>query len=188
MIENEFKIMLTEEQYNAVHALFRWDGELKQVNSYYDSPDLRLNKRSITCRVRSVSGKYLLQMKLPAGELKNGAVSRVELEREVDGIPRSISGGELTEMSGAEDLPDVALLGELSTVRSVKRFPGAEIDLDKSGYFGRTDYELEIEYTDEAAARSLLDEIAEHTAIDAAASAAGKVQRFLREYIKLRNG
>ena len=95
-----------------------------------------------------------MQVKLPAHENSSGAVSRIELERELTSIPEFISGQELSEFSGAAGLPDVKLLGSLSTYRSVKRFDGAEIDLDKSEYFGRTDFELEVEYTDEASAQA----------------------------------
>lgn len=184
MVENEFKIMLTEEQYNAVHSLYQWDCELKQVNSYYDSPELALSGRHITCRVRTVQGRYLLQMKLPAEEQNNGAVSRIELERELDGIPKKLSGVELMEMSGAEELPDAELLGTLSTFRSIKRFSGAEIDLDRSEYFGKTDFELEIEYTDEAAAKKLLAEISAGVNIHRIAPVTGKIRRFLAEYMR----
>lgn len=184
MVENEFKIMLTEQQYNAIHALYSWDGEASQVNNYYDSPDLQLSERHITCRVRSVSGKFLLQMKLPAGALDNGAISRIELEQELDGVPQTLSSDMLTRLSGAENLPEVQLLGTLNTFRSVKHFPGAEIDLDKSEYFGRTDYELEIEYTDEAAAKSLLEQISAHVDINSAAPVSGKIRRFLAEYLR----
>ena len=54
MIENEFKIMLTEEQYNAIHAMYEWDSEKRQVNSYYDDPELTCSERHITVRVREV--------------------------------------------------------------------------------------------------------------------------------------
>ena len=32
MIENEFKIMLSKEQYDAIHTLYSWDTEVEQVN------------------------------------------------------------------------------------------------------------------------------------------------------------
>ena len=153
MIENEFKIMLSKEQYDAIHTLYSWDSEVEQVNWYYDSESGELSGRHITCRVRTLGGRFYLQVKLPAHENSSGAVSRIELERELTSIPEFISGQELSEFSGAAGLPDVKLLGSLSTYRSVKRFDGAEIDLDKSEYFGRTDFELEVEYTDEASAQ-----------------------------------
>lgn len=183
MIENEFKIMLTEQQYSAIRAMYEWDSEKLQVNSYYDDPELTCSGRHITVRVRSVSGRYFLQMKLPAEDSDNGAVSRVELEQELSGIPAEITSGELEKLSGVS-LPDVRLLGTLSTFRSVKRFPGAEIDLDRSEYFGRTDHELEVEYTDEAAAEALLAEISAKVPLDRNAPVTGKIRRFLSEYKK----
>lgn len=183
MIENEFKIMLTEEQYNAIHSMFDWDSEKDQVNSYYDSPEMECSNRHITVRVRSVSGKFLLQMKLPATGTDNGAVSRVELEKQLESIPEIIYGEVLKELSGAE-LHDVRYLGTLSTFRSVKEFPGAEIDLDRSEYFGRTDYELEIEYTDEAAAEAILSDITAKIPLDRSTPVTGKIRRFLSEYKK----
>lgn len=187
MVENEFKIMLTKAQYEAVHALYSWDSEAEQVNWYYESADGELSRRHITCRVRAVGGKRYLQVKLPAHENSNGAVSRVELEQELaerDGVPQSISGEELERISGAADLPDAALMGSLATFRSVLHFEGGEIDLDRSSYFGKTDYELEIEYTDEGAAERILAEIQQHVEVDRSAPVTGKIRRFLAEYEK----
>lgn len=187
MIENEFKVMLTAEQYEQIHSMFArsWSRELEQVNYYYDTPELEMSEKHITVRVRRVSGGYFLQMKLPAESAGNGAVSRVELEKELSGLPQQISGEELRELSGWK-LPDVSLLGELSTRRSVKFFDGAEIDLDKSEYFGRTDYELEVEYTSEAAALGILDMIKSKVPLDMQAPTMGKIRRFLSEYIQNR--
>jgi len=184
MIENEFKIMLSKEQYDAIHMLYSWDSEAEQVNWYYDSESGELSGRHITCRVRTLGGRFYLQVKLPAHENSSGAVSRIELERELTSIPEFISGQELSEFSGAAGLPDVKLLGSLSTYRSVKRFDGAEIDLDKSEYFGRTDFELEVEYTDEASAQAVIFEIEQQVTLDRKAPVTGKIRRFLAEYQK----
>lgn len=184
MIENEFKIMLSEEQYSTVHAMYEWDSEKLQVNSYYDDDELHCSDSHITVRVRSVGDKSLLQIKMPpAVAADNGAVSRIELERELDGVPETISSAELESLCG-ERLPDVKLLGTLGTFRSVKHFAGAEIDLDKSECFGKTDYELEVEYTDEAAAEAVLAKISEKVPLDRNAPTTGKIRRFLEEYKK----
>lgn len=183
MIENEFKIMLTADQYEQIHGMFSgWDKELEQVNYYYDTPELEMSERHITVRVRKLSGRFYLQMKLPAQAAGNGAVSRIELEKELSGLPELISGGDLCELSG-EELPDVSLLGELSTKRSVKLFDGAEIDLDKSEYFGRKDYELEVEYTRESTAQEILDMIRSRVTLDMIVPSTGKIRRFLAEYL-----
>lgn len=183
MIENEYKVMLTREQYEKLCLLCDWDRIIEQTNYYYDTEDLSLSDRHITCRVRKTDNECFLQVKLP-----NGAdYSRIELEKKLgDEVPRDLSAELLNALAGEyEQLPDVRLLGALKTTRRVKRFEGAEIDLDQSSYFGKTDFELEIEFTDEAAARTLLEQCREAAALDNSGNVcAGKIRRFLMEYQK----
>ncbi len=183
MIENEFKLALTKEQYDIIHGEYAWDKEIFQINHYYDTDDLVLSDEHITCRVREIAGEYFLQMKLPADKL----YSRVELEKKLDTLPERLAGEDLSALSGREGLPDVKRLGSLKTTRNVHRFEGGEIDLDKSEYFGKTDYELEIEFTDERAARKLLTQITERLGVKPAGEVCvGKIRRFLEEYQKQR--
>lgn len=180
MIENEFKIMLTFEQYEKLLSLYDWDKTIVQTNHYYDNDSLQLSEMHITCRVREIEGKYFLQMKFPATHI----YSRVELEEPLDALPETIAESDLLRSDGHENLTDVKRLGTLTTTRSVKRMSGAEIDLDKSEYFGITDYEVEIEFTDDEAARRLLDEITDKLGIKPASEVcAGKMRRFLDAYI-----
>ncbi len=180
MIESEFKVLLTQEQYSHIRTLYEWDSEVTQTNFYYDTDGLELTERHITCRVRRIGEEHFFQMKLPTGV----DYSRVELEQALGGeLPEALSGGMLNALSGRDDMPDVRLLGGLTTIRSVKKLAGAEIDLDKSEYFGRTDYELEIEFTDEAAAREILKELASEAGLPPSGEVClGKIHRFLREY------
>lgn len=180
MIENEFKIMLTSSQYEKLLALYDWDKTVVQTNHYYDSEDMLLSEMHITCRVREIDGAYFLQMKFPGAE----EFSREELEKPLNALPETFRADELLNPRGQE-LPDVRRLGALTTTRSVKRFDGAEIDLDRSEYFGKTDCELEIEFTDEAAARRLLAEITEKLNIKPNSEVCtGKIRRFLEEYAR----
>lgn len=181
MIENEFKIMLDLENYEKLLSLYEWDEVIVQTNHYYDTADLSLSSLHITCRIREIAGEFFLQMKLPADRL----YSRVELERKLYKLPETLTGEELSALSGREGLPDVKYLGSLKTTRSVYRFGGGEIDLDKSEYFGKTDYELEIEFTDERAAREVLSQITERLGVKTTSEVCtGKVRRFLEEYRK----
>lgn len=185
MIENEFKVILTREQYETLLSFYKWDKVIEQTNHYYDTPALTLSDRHITCRVRKIGEECFLQIKLPNGK----DYSRIELEKKLGAqVPENLSAELLNALAGdrAElPLPDVRLLGALSTSRSVKRFEGAEIDLDKSEYFGKTDYELEIEFTDEAAARAVLAQCTETAGLAKSGDVcAGKIRRFLEEYRK----
>lgn len=184
MIENEFKIMLTEPQYEKVLSMFAWDSSALQVNHYYDTPELSLASLHITVRVREKCGRFFLQMKLPNGV----DFSRVELEKELDGTPEELPPELLNELAGEyfpEGFPAVRRLGTLSTIRNVSRFSGGETDLDKSEYFGKTDHELEIEFTDESAARAVMEKICAEAGITRAGDVCrGKIHRFLDEYRK----
>ena len=181
MIENEFKIMLSKEKYEQLLEIYDFK-TIVQVNHYYDTDDLQMSERHITVRVRELDGKYFLQMKLPTGVEH----SRVELEKELDRVPEILAGFVLTAVSDV-DCPEVKHIGTLKTTRSVWKFDGGELDLDRSEYFGKTDYELEIEFTDEQAARSVLAEITEKLGIKPSSDVCmGKIRRFLEEYKKRR--
>lgn len=177
MIENEFKMMLTEEQYKKIFNAYCFN-TINQTNNYYDTDDLQMSSRHITVRVRELDGRFFLQMKLPT----NVNFSRVELSQELDGLPEKIGGDVLSALC-KEKCPDVKRLGVLQTERSVWKFDGGEIDLDRSRYFSKTDFELEIEFTDENAAREILADITELIGEKVNADICmGKVRRFLEEY------
>lgn len=182
MIESEFKVMLSQQQYECIHNMYEWDREITQTNFYYDTDDLQLVNSHITCRVRRIDGEHYLQVKLPTGV----SYSRVELEQELGSeLPDALSADMLNALTGRDDMPDVKLLGELTTRRSVKKTDGVEIDLDKSSYFGKTDYELEIEFADEDTANALLGEIAKAAGIERSDIVClGKMHRFLEEFKK----
>ena len=180
MIENEFKVMLNKNQYDNLAKSYKWDEGISQTNHYFDTEKLELSARHITCRVREISGEFFLQLKLPTGV----NFSRVELEKKLDFLPEKIDGKMLETLAENADFPDVKKLGMLSTKRLVKRFDGAEIDLDESRYFGKTDYEIEIEFTDENAARKLLENVRNLIGEIASESeiCTGKIRRFLEEF------
>lgn len=180
MIENEFKVMLNKNQYENLVKSYKWDEEISQTNHYFDTDNLELSARHITCRVREISGEFFLQLKLPT-EVN---FSRVELEKKLDFLPEKINGEELEKVSDNVEFPDVKKLGALSTKRLVKRFDGAEIDLDESRYFGKTDYEIEIEFADENTARELLENVRNLIGESSSESevCTGKIHRFLEEF------
>lgn len=177
MIENEFKIMLTKAQYEKLRGSREFSA-VEQVNYYYDTENLEMSARHITVRVRELGGKFYLQMKLPTEK----ALSRVELEAELEELPETLPGDLLNSLAKGEFL-ELKKLGSLKTTRSVWKFDGGEVDLDKSEYFGKTDYEVEIEFTNEQNARRVLSETTEFLDIKPNSEVcAGKIRRFLEAY------
>lgn len=180
MIENEFKVILNKNQYDILAKSYKWDKEISQINHYFDTENLELSAQHITCRVREISGEFFLQLKLPTGVI----FSRVELEKKLDSLPEKIDGKTLKNLAENVEFPDVKRLGALCTKRFVKRFDGAEIDLDESRYFGKVDYEIEIEFTDENVARKLLENVRNLIGESDSTSevCTGKIHRFLDEF------
>lgn len=181
MIENEFKIMLDKNEYEKLLKSYDWDEEICQTNHYFDTENLELSERGITCRAREISGEFFLQIKLPTGV----NFSRVELEKKLPFLPEKIDGKELEKLAENISFPNVNKIGSLFTKRLVKRFDGAEIDLDESRYFDKTDYEIEIEFTDENTARKLLQSVRDLIGEKSSESVVckGKIHRFSDEYL-----
>ena len=83
MMEFEKKILLTEEEYQAVLKQRSREGRRHrrehyvQKNHYYDTEDLSMNRQGITCRIREKGGLPLrIKRILPATALKNPQPSR----------------------------------------------------------------------------------------------------------------
>ena len=145
MIETELKSMLTKEQYDIINAVFNWDDEKTQINSYYISPDNILKKHGITFRVRTINDEHIIQIKKHSG--RNGALQiSEESEFPIESIPDEFREDEVFKYCGIK--VQASLIGDLKTIRkSVFFADGVEVCLDKSEYLGTTDYEIEIEYT-----------------------------------------
>ena len=136
MTEHEKKILLTKEEYDCLIDKFGKDKPvLKQVNYYYDTEDLSMNRQNITCRIRSKNGKYKATLKrhLPGSDTST--------ETEVKAI-NGIYDNDFID-SGMK------YQGELVTYRCViLKDSFFEAVLDKNEYLGHTDYELEVEYAE----------------------------------------
>ena len=142
MTEFEKKMLLTEEEYDYlmerlghVNPLFP-KPILTQVNYYFDTDDISMNRQNTTCRIRLKDDKYKATMKTHS---ENGDQS-TETEMEVrDGIRDNA----FIDMG-------LKLQGELTTHRCIIfKDEHCEVVLDKNEYLGTFDYELEIEYLPE---------------------------------------
>lgn len=139
MTEFEKKLLLTKEEYDYLLEYFRHDDPpvnkslVKQVNYYYDTDALTLNRQNITCRIRLKNGKYEGTMK----QRINGTEHSTETKMKVR---NGIYENDFIDMG-------LKLQGELVTERYIiLKNAICEVVLDKNDYLGHVDYELEIEY------------------------------------------
>ena len=135
MIELEKKLLLTEDEYSCLLEHFgKGKSSVKQINYYFDTEDLAMNRQNITCRIRLKDGKYKATMKRHT----SGTDYSTETDMEVrDGIYENA----FVDMG-------LKLQGKLVTKRCIlMKDTNYEVVLDRNEYLGYTDYELEIEYS-----------------------------------------
>lgn len=176
VIEKEVKIMLSQTEYDLVCNLFGYDEIIEQCNNYYISDTSR--RLSTTIRVREKDGCFFLQIKMPVSE--DGSLSiKKEFCKEVQGVDKLIKDETIKELTGVS-LGDCRLVGSLKTERRVKYIGDSiEICIDKSSYFGKIDYEIEIEYTGEYPYEQV--KLLQENGIECGVKACGKYRRFMNE-------
>lgn len=148
MTEFEKKMLLTKDEYEHLMDFFSNlypSGKLsstKQINYYFDTDKLDMNRQNITCRVRYKDGQYKGMMKRHHSDTLKSTEEEMEL---YDGV----TNNSFIDMG-------MEMYGSMTTERCVVlENVGLVVVLDKNKYLGFVDYELEIEYlpANEAEAR-----------------------------------
>lgn len=147
MLEHEYKFLLTKEQFSTlqlqVQRLYpQCESETwLQSNTYYDTEDLRLHARYITLRVREIRGQLTLEKKV--SQKAQGALGCAqETAWRIPALPKTIAAAQV----GLPFAEHYRAIGTLKTTRRRFFLPqGVFADFDESCYFGKTDYELELE-------------------------------------------
>ena len=136
MLEREKKIMLNEKEYNILSAKYNSVPIITQKNYYFDTDDLSLNKKGITCRIRAKNGTYISTIK--NHNMFDGEVSLEE------------NFGESKEFDArvfyALGLRNQGML--VTNRRILYKDFSCEISMDKNTYLGHSDFELEAEYAE----------------------------------------
>ena len=137
MLEYEKKILLTKEEYEVLVQQFKNIPKKIQINYYFDTEDLSMNKRGVTCRTRFKNGKYKTTIKRHCSDRLNCSI-----EEELC---------ETTEINvDVFNALDLCFQGELVTSRiCLYKDASFEVVLDWNIYLGISDYELEVEYDEE---------------------------------------
>ena len=150
MVEYEKKIILTADEYNAIVMLVRkCKTAKKQVNYYFDTNDLAMHKKGITCRIREKNGIYKATIKYHDAEYPDCSF-------EEDLAERASFEPHIFNRIG------LCCRGMLITERTIiHKDIFCEMVIDRNTYLGYTDFELEIEYSKESEHRAteLLEDI-----------------------------
>ena len=151
MIEREKKILLTNQEYETILSLYGGGvGTAVQANHYYDTKDLGMNEKRITCRVRESNGKLRAILKAHGNDGPGDNSTETDM-----GYISNLRQNCFTDMG-------LLLHGTLVTYRTILLKNAAfEMVLDRNEYLGYTDFELEIEYVEgcESGAQDLLNSL-----------------------------
>ena len=183
MIEKEYKVILSKEQYTSIDQSFKWNEEFVQTNYYYNDADNYIYNHDITVRIREKDKKTVLQTKQPQKK-KNALVIKEEREREVEGVLERIPENILAQMIGYQ-CREINKVGFLKTYRKVFRgYKDIIICLDRNVYLAKQDYELEIELFSKALSENVKALFKDIWGISFEMQAIGKNSRFFNEYWK----
>lgn len=143
MLEYEKKVMLTKDEYAVLADRCKGMCVEMQTNYYFDTDDLTMNRKGITCRIRAKNGKYRMTIKNHCTEDPSCSIEE-HLCVSTEFNPR------IFEALG------LRLQGELITSRIIMyRDSFCEMVLDRNTYLGHTDFEVEVEYSGEREASAL---------------------------------
>jgi uncharacterized protein YjbK len=180
MLEKELKVALSKDEYEKIEKLIKWEDVYDQINFYYAKAGNEDVKGTPTVRIRSKKKGMKLEVKMPVSSNEGSVKQHEEYAMDIDHIPGVIEKETLNKLLGRSDMEDVQLLGYLSTKRMIStKYPGTEIALDMNEYYGKVDYELEVEFIDELP-KELLDELS-FLNIDMNKKVTGKYRRFINE-------
>lgn len=134
MLEYEKKVLLTRNEYAVLANQCRGRKAESQTNYYFDTDDLYMNRKGITCRVRAKNGKYKTTIKNHNTDSLNCSVEEDICE-----------GEELN--SKVFEVLGMHFQGKLVTARIIlHRSAFCEMVLDRNTYIGYDDFEIEVEY------------------------------------------
>ncbi|UOQ46938.1 CYTH domain-containing protein [Gracilibacillus caseinilyticus] len=155
-IEIEFKNMLTGSEYEQLLNYYNAGNRshILQRNHYFETKDFQLKQNRAALRIREKNNTYQLTLKQPnpngAGLLETHCtITEKEADKWIDEdiIPKRDITDALNEMN--IDIHALKYGGMLETKRIEFTKDACTLVLDKSNYNGHTDYELELEATDE---------------------------------------
>ncbi|MCH5212958.1 MAG: CYTH domain-containing protein [Oscillospiraceae bacterium] len=184
MLETELKCILSEETYLELEKMFAWDWVKEQINHYYTDSSNELKKHGITLRIRTKDEINKIQIKTHKNADSPLQICE-EAEYDTDSVPESFTADAVKKMTGL-NIP-VSLLGSLTTLRhSLMYCEGVEICLDKNDFLDKTDYEIEIEYSNEVP-KELIDKL-RASGVEFKMAATGKCTRFMLRLAEILRG
>ena len=177
-IEKEYKVLLTEFQYQQLVSLLSPNQPVKQTNYYYDTVDHQIQNKKGAMRIREKDGKYIFTLKI-----RKSDDSLFEYEKIVQANDPSVFfDNDIIQLLNKYGLSGpFQQIGYMTTYRSLCIRENAEICLDRNIYKNKTDYEIEYEYKKEHDGLSIFEAILHKVGLHYEKNCASKIARALHD-------
>lgn len=140
-IEKEFKVLVTKQQFDFLLKSYPSVVFKKQVNTYYDTADRKIEKLRGAMRIRE-KDDFIFTLKIP----NNEDLLEYECNVEKNDVT-ALDNSDIKDLLAGYNIDGpFFVLTTLKTHRAVYETEFAELCFDISTYNGVTDYELEYEY------------------------------------------
>lgn len=140
-LEIEYKILLSEEQFNELSKSYPNLTFIKQTNTYYDTDSFTLRKQGCGMRIRERENKFLFTCKVPT---RQG-----HMEHEIFVKENSVEALNIPEIQTLIQslgvISPVHPIATCTTYRAIVKLEKAELCFDINDYNGIRDYEVEYE-------------------------------------------
>jgi uncharacterized protein YjbK len=166
--ETELKTMLPAAVASKMLTAYPWQAAFTQTNSYYDTVTAALKNANSALRIRSFADYAEQTLKVRSAEVEERRITeftdRLTLPQAAELITqqRILAGATVTsELTKLQVNPDALhVFASLKTIRRQCPLAAGLLVLDHSFFSdGTDDWELEIEYTDRAAAAAVFAQI-----------------------------
>ena len=174
-IEKEYKILVSEDAFHMIEAQYNNLQYHKQVNTYYDTLDKKIESVRGAMRIREIHNSYIFTMKLLRGD------DLYEYECPVS----ENSSAVFDTLEIKELLHEHGIHGpfyetaSLTTWRAIVENDDAELCFDKNTYDGKKDFEIEYEYKREHDGLTAFQEILKPANLIYEKNCISKIQRAL---------
>lgn len=173
-LELEFKCFITEEEYKKLMDEFDlWDNVFPQTNHYFDTANLDLKKKHIVLRIRQKGDNFKLTKKVHQ-ECEGSMETHIFLNKE--------KADEMLENGFDANIMDLDMfvtnICHLTTYRASTPYKDGVLFLDKSVYYGHTDYEIEYEVDDWQIGKEVFNEFLEEHSIKPTQAISKSVRAF----------
>lgn len=175
-IEKEYKVLLTEAQFNDLISIYCPGDFHRQINTYYDTLEGSIKMKQGAMRIRTIDNIHLFTLKIHKGN------NLYEYETTVhsDSIHAFQQDDIANLLKDQQIVGELVQIAQLTTKRAIIDTGFAEVCFDISSYNGITDYEIEYEYKKPHDGLQEFQRILSHIHLSYEKNCISKIQRALR--------